>query len=138
MKNASKCKSKSKSQGKGKDIKKATKAVGAQKAWTKRDAKKYMTDLCTSEGLKVPATLRQIIEKLHTHFKTKSQKLTHSSYDKPLTISAQQHLDMHLKGDLHKASPQWVKGANDKVKLMIPATRGSKGGMIIRWVNHKG
>ena len=63
-------------------------------------------------------------------------KTLYSSLDNPLPASykAQAFVDDNFNGDISQAGPEWKIGAKEKVKLMIPEWRGTKGGHRIRWV----
>ena len=63
-------------------------------------------------------------------------KTLYSTPDNPLPVSykAQAFVDDYFDGDITQAGPEWKVGAKNKVKLMIPEWRGTKGGNRVRWV----
>lgn len=54
-------------------------------------------------------------------------KTNSSSRKKPIEVTAQNYVEKVCGGDIDKARPEWVKGRNDKVKLMRPAIKIVKG-----------
>lgn len=66
-------------------------------------------------------------------YKTKT-----SSRKKPLKGSACDYIEQVCGGDIEKARPEWVKGRNDKVKLMRVAIKIVKGKQSKpRWILEK-
>ena len=68
----------------------------------------------------------------------KATKSPNSSPQKPLHISAKEYVDKFCGGDLKKARAEWWaprSNGGKGCKWMIPDIRGSKAGVIIRWVS---
>lgn len=110
---------------------------------------------CEKEGLIARKTdsVTTLIHRLSKHEKAPKEldppvkknkkpnaiKTLYSSPDNPLPVSykAQTFVEDKFGGDLSQAGPEWKMGAKDKVKLMIPEWRGTKGGNRVRWVLFK-
>lgn len=70
------------------------------------------------------------------HRLSSAVKTLYSAQTDPLPASykAQAFVKDKYNGDLSKAGPEWKVGAQNKIKLMMPQLRNTKGGKRVRWV----
>ena len=111
---------------------------------------------CEKEGLvaRKSDSIITLIHRLSKHEQAKEQakehatpikkkpnaiKTLYSTPSNPLAASYKAHTFVEDKfaGDLSQAGPEWKVGAKDKIKLMIPEWRNTKGGNRMRWVLFK-
>jgi hypothetical protein len=85
---------------------------------------------------KAPKQLQSPVKK---NKKPDAIKTLYSTPTNPLPASykAQAFVEDKFDGDLSQAGPEWKVGSKDKVKLMIPEWRNTKGGNRVRWVLFK-
>ncbi len=113
--------------------------------------KANLKEQCTKRNIGNTGSINQLICRLEKYEQkgTKKHKLscasktghtpakcTHSKQDTPLNISAQCFVDNFYQDNPDQAeiNPEWVMGSNQKVKLMVPKWRNTKGGVRMRWV----
>lgn len=117
--------------------------------------KATLKEECDKRNIGNTGSITQLIDRLEKHeqreTKTTSKKLSgaytmsntptckYSKQGRPVTKSAQAFVDCFYKGNSDQAenSPEWVMGSSQKIKLMVPAWRNTKGGVRMRWVLFK-